>query len=155
MSTGQKFDIENLFIGLVRSNSVRNEKTSKNLKKKAIKHCFLTVFWRLLNSNQIWGHQTNIFIYSIKFLIAGNPRDFWVRLNSGYIIFGKAWTLLCHCVLALHSAPMVRTLIPAACLHKILKCQYLTRQLSQLPLLLSLIHVMELITNLRVSKDCW
>ena len=34
MSESQKFDTENDFIGLVRSNSIRNKETSKNLKKQ-------------------------------------------------------------------------------------------------------------------------
>ena len=69
------------------------QKTSKNSQK----HCFLVVFWRLFNSNQILAHQSNIFIFSIKFLISRHPRDEWVCLNNEDIIFGEVWSLLCHC----------------------------------------------------------
>ena len=76
MSRDQKFDTENEFIGLVHSNLVMNEETSKKLKRTAKKHCFLAVFLRLFNSNQIKAHQTNIFIFSIIFLISRHPKDF-------------------------------------------------------------------------------
>ena len=41
MSRDQKFDNENEFIGLVRSNSTRTEETSKNLKKQPKNTIFL------------------------------------------------------------------------------------------------------------------
>ena len=67
----------------------RNFKKPQNTDKK---HCFLAVF----EDYQILAHQTNIFIFSIKFLISRHPIVFWVHLNSGDIIFGEDWTLLCH-----------------------------------------------------------
>ena len=44
MSRDQKFDTENEFIGFVRSNSVWNEETSKNLKKQSKNTVFLQFF---------------------------------------------------------------------------------------------------------------
>ena len=71
----------------------------KKPKKTAKKHFILAVFWRLFNSDQIWAHQTNILIFSIKFLISRHPRDFCACLNSGDIFFGEVWSLLSQYVM--------------------------------------------------------
>ena len=84
--------------------------------KRAKKHCFLTVFWRLFNFKQIWAHQNSNLIFSIEFLISRHPRDLWV---CGFIISGKDWTPLGHCDIDHMSSVWSWTKSPYKCLPRI------------------------------------
>lgn len=94
-----KLDTKNESISLVPSNLVKFEKLPKIIKKVSKNTIFwFVVFLSFFNSNSIWVHWIENFIFSFIFVIFRSPRDLWICLNSGDIIYERYWTLKVRCV---------------------------------------------------------